>query len=345
MHVVECPSCHRRFKVPSPMREAAMRCNRCGNSFVGSSVEAPDAPLQAPDAPLQAPATPAPPAQGPRLPAVRPVGSSPTTVMMAVVSFFGLVGVIALVAVLVVRLRDDSGGTGPASRSAIRAARRPRPPRRGGARLDGRRTPPASAPTRPAAPASIGDPKLIPGRPVILSSGPGRGGYHACGSLSVQHDKPLRSVTVRAEVDGVSGEPVIYDYVAPNSVILYSVPLPGKKVAETRVNIVAVGVPAGEGTIAWTIDPTDVGKAEPQPDGEVVWRGSTQNPLATPAKKVMIYCDFFFSEGIQAGSAVGKVTGNGIVGAGKHGYFRVVSEDASLANCEVCVARAVGQEY
>ena len=146
-------------------------------------------------------------------------------------------------------------------------------------------------------------------------------------------------------MDGVSGQPVIYDYVAPNSVILYSVPLPGKKVAETRVNIVAVGVPAGEGTIAWTIDPTDVGKAQPLPDGKVVWSGSTRNPLATPAKKVMIYCDFFFSKGIQAGSAVGKVTGNGIVGAGKHGYFRVVSEDASLANCEVCVARAVGQEY
>jgi len=273
------------------------------------------------------------------------VGSSPTMVTMAAVSFFGIVAIIALVAVLVMRLRHDSGGTAPASRSATRAARRPRRPRRGGSAPDGARTPPASAPTGPAAPASSGDPKLIPGRPVILSSGPGRGGYHACGSLSVRHDKPLRSVTVTAEVDGVSGEPVTYDFVAPNSVIRYSVPLPGEKVAETRVNIVAVGVPAGAGTIAWPLKPTDVGKAEPLPDGKAVWSGSTRNPLSTPAKKVMIYCDFFFSEGIQAGSAVGKVTGNGIVGAGKSGYFRVVSEDASLANCEVCVARAVGQEY
>ena len=329
MLVVECPSCHRRFKVPAPMRDAAMRCSRCGNSFVGSSVEAPEAP-----------------SQGPRLSAVRPPGSSPTTVTMAVVSFFGIVAVIALVAVLVMRLRDGSGGTGPAVRSATRATRQPR---RGGAGLrgtvpDAAGTPPASAPTGPAAPASSGDPKLIPGQPFILSSGPGRSTYHACGSLSVRHDKPLRSVTVTAAVDGVSGEPVTYDYVAPNSVIRYSVPLPGEKVAETRVKIVAVGVPAGAGTIAWPIEPIDVRKAQPLPDGKIVWSGSTRNPLATPAKKVMIYCDFFFSEGIQAGSAVGKVTGNGTVGAGKDGDFRVVSEDASLANCEVCVARAVGQE-
>lgn len=338
MYVVECPACHRRFKVTSPMREAAMRCSRCGNSFVGSSVETPDAPSQVP-------ATPAPPAQGPRLPAVRPVGNSPIMMMMAVASFFGIVAVIALVAVLVVRLGSDSSDTAPAARSTTRAARRPRRPRRGRARLDGPRTLPASAPSGPAAPPSIGDPKLIPGRPFILSSGPGRGGYHACGDLSVRHDKPLRSVSVRAEVDGVSGYPVTYDYVAPNSVIRYSVPLPGKKVAETRVNIVAVGVPAGAGTVAWPINPRDVAKAQPLPDGKIVWSGSTRNPLSTRAKKVMIYCDFFFTEGIQAGSAVGKVTGNGIVGAGEIGHFRVVSEDASLANCEVCVARAVGQEY
>lgn len=315
-----------------------MRCSRCGNSFVGSSVE---------EAGETAPQMPPPGARGPRLSARRqPAGSNPT-VMMAVLSFFGIVAVIALVAVLVVRLRSESADTGPAARSATSApGRTPRAldqPR--SMAPEDSRTAQEPAPEEPAAIPSGGDPKLVPGRPFVLSSGPGRSTYHACGSLAIRYDKPLRTVTVEAEVDGVRGEPVTYEGVAPNSSIRYSVPLPGEKVAEAQVKIIAVGAPAAAGTIGWPIAPTDVSRGETLPDGKVVWSGSTRNPLSTPAKEVMIYCDFFFAEGIQAGSAVGKVTGNGIVGAGKKGYFRVVSEDASLANCEVCVARAVGQEY
>ena len=350
MHMVECPGCHRHFKVPSPVHEAAMRCSRCGNSFVGSSVEVADAAGPPPAAP--SPAAAAPPVPGPRLAPVRSPSSSPTSVLMVVISFFGIVAVIALVAVAVVKMTQDRGsGGGSEARPARPASRRGR---RAGAGLDrtvpdSRRKPPVAEATSRAAPGAApgpgGDPKLVAGQPHILRSGPGRSTYHACGSLSCRYDKPLRSVTVRAEVDGVSGEPVTYEYVAPNSVIRYSVPLPGGKVAEARVKIVAVGVPAGAGTIAWPIDPADVGKAQWLPDGKVVWRGRTRNPLSTPAKKVIIYCDFFFAEGLQVGSAVGKVTGSGIVGAGRYAYFRVVSEDASLANCEIRVARAVGQEY
>ena len=47
MHMVECPHCHRKFKVPSPVTDRRMRCGRCGEEFTGSSVGTADAAGQA----------------------------------------------------------------------------------------------------------------------------------------------------------------------------------------------------------------------------------------------------------------------------------------------------------
>ncbi|KKL45987.1 hypothetical protein LCGC14_2350110, partial [marine sediment metagenome] len=45
MHVVECPHCHRKFKVAKPVANARMKCSRCGEAFVGASTASGEIPL------------------------------------------------------------------------------------------------------------------------------------------------------------------------------------------------------------------------------------------------------------------------------------------------------------
>ena len=56
MHVVTCPKCSRKLKVPEQVFDAKMRCKACGETFVASSEElaGPGAAPSAPPAPSQA---------------------------------------------------------------------------------------------------------------------------------------------------------------------------------------------------------------------------------------------------------------------------------------------------
>ena len=205
---------------------------------------------------------------------------------------------------------------------------------------------PESPRVTPTIPKS--DPKLAPGRPTNVRAGVGVNYFHACGSLLSKYSAPLRHVTVTAYVDGTRGWPVSYEYVPARGTIRYSVPLPAGAPADAEVTIVAT---AGEelpaDTIVWEIDPSNIGEGEIDKEGTagIVWKGQTRNPTTTPVKDVRIYCDFFFAEGLYAGSATAKVRDDGIIGPGRRGYFSLTSENSSLLGGRLLVVRAVGQKY
>ena len=46
MHTVQCPHCHRTFRIAKAVVNARMKCSGCGESFVGSSVESADQATQ-----------------------------------------------------------------------------------------------------------------------------------------------------------------------------------------------------------------------------------------------------------------------------------------------------------
>ncbi len=376
MHVVECPGCQRKFKVPAPLRETRMRCSQCGQQFVASSMEVLDAP------PPSAPS--APPVRGPapiRAQRIAPTpGGHPTTrLFMMVATIVGIVGLLALgggfcfarsrVKITFVdeygrkvtrsvsnaeynRIVKDREARQAEERSRrLGLSDRPSPPDERPAPYEPdegnnvRTFPPDEPTTPPVTPPVPADPKLVAGRPRIIPAGIGSSSFLACGTLHNQHKRARRSVTVTAYDGNLAGQAMTYEYVPAGATIRYCVPAPGDKPDPATIRIVVTSgpeVPAD--TLVWMIDPTRIGEATLE-DETFVWAGQTRNSTSTPAKNVKIHCDFFFADGTYAGTATGQVTDEGTVGAGRIGYFRLSSENSSLQSCAILVARAVGQKY
>ena len=352
MYIVECPNCHRRFKVAQAFENKRMQCSQCKLSFVGTTVlmnEAPGAP---------------PPAQAPQ---PEPVGrrrkSQYTGVIMLVGCIFGLVAVIAMVIAAVyfygnpgATYRDAEGNS--ITKAEYEAGRRARPSQ---APPTPTPTPPPAGqtpepvigvkqPPKPAPPKAIvptQDPKLIIHPPKYVREGVGIGGYQACGTLTNRYPVALRNVTVRAYAGRYVGRDVTYDYVPAGAVIHYSVPVPSNNPEKEQVAVRAVaGEKLGGNVLVWTIDPMSVGEAAMDDTGQIVWTGRIRNSTSTPAKNVTIYCDFFDKKsGLYGGSATGKLVYGKTMGAGLREEFRMVSGKPKLLGYQLLVVRAVGEKY
>ncbi len=375
MHVVECPHCHRKFKVPRAVSAARMKCSACGASFVGSSEQLPD-PVQAPrEAPAAPPAVPRP---MPRRPGPIPL----------VVCIVGLVGIVVLVVafvwvrthptVVTAKLDRKTGIvieqgrerlTEKEAQRRIRQsaalARQKRMVQKGQLRPQAagpgvgapgdpagmlermsRPAGPANSPASPRTPSTAGkgDPMLQVGIPALVSAGAVGDDYRiACGSVLSLYDEPLARVTVAAYVDGERVQARDYPYVPPRGTVRYSLPLPAG-VDSSRLKLLATCVRAGPGTVIWEVPQAEVSR-KPELDGSTTWSGRARNRADVPLKDVVIYIDFYDRDGVWGGAAQGRLEGAEVLGVGKSGFFRVKTTDLKAATAEIWSVRVVGVKY
>lgn len=354
MHVVECPSCRRTFRVAQAVTGVRMKCSRCGQSFVGSSTEAPDA-AQASSAS----------AAHPR-PAVRPRPRSNSGPLMLVICCVAAAGIVVLAAVFywirthptVVQKDERTGEVVGKGRVSRRQAEREIGRRPGPGGEDDRLTPgvppdrrpgtdlvpgshPAPGPGEPA-----GDPKLEAGQPALVEAGAVGERTFACGQILSKYEAALRQVSVTAYVDGRRGPSWYCPYVPPRGRVRYCVEVQGKDLSADRVRIVAAAQPLRAGLVVWEIPPADVRRAAVT--GEVAaWTGTVRNPASLPLKDIRIILDYYDDEGIWGGRAEGRLEDRTTLGVGKSGFFRVSTGELHAleqATSSIVVARAVAEQ-
>lgn len=340
MHIVECPHCRRKFKVPSPVADKRMKCGRCGQLFVGSSVDSPEPAVQA---------APAPTADGSAFEQTpeRPKRSNTSTLLL-VGCFVGVAGTI-LLGVLAyyklthprVILKSETGQVKLDETMPMRRARRVMAP----GRSDGQQ--PAS-PLEPAGQATAqhveSDPKLSVTQTMVSAGAVGDITY-VCGRAVSAYEVALQSITFTVYVDGRRGPARRYAYVPAGGSIDYSICLGSERLDDARVKVVAACKPAGEDLVIWSIPPREVMRSAVLADGGVVWTGVTRNPSTVSVQNVKIYCDYFADDGVQAGSAIGALVQPDKIGRGKSAAFRIVSSDLGAEAASRLVARVVANKY
>jgi len=377
MHMVECPHCHRKFKVPKAVSGVRMKCSACGASFVGSSTELPE-PAQRSFEAAAAPAAPAP---------ARPVRRSAGPIPL-VVCILGVVGIAVLVAVFVwirthptvvtAKLDRKTGAVIEQGRQRLPEAEAERRVREAAALARQRRlvqkaqvpsrvpspagervgdpaglverTPgavgPASAPAPPGPVPSArrGDPKLQVGSPALVSAGAVGVDYRvACGTVQSLYDVPLARVTVAAYVDGKQVRTQDYLYVPPRGTARYSLLLPAG-VDDSNLRLSATCVRAGRGVVVWEVPQEEVARGAAL-DGSTVWSGRVRNRAGVPLRDVVIYIDFYDRDGIWCGAVQGGLEGGKVLGVGKSGFFRVKTGEPKAAIAEIWSVRVVGVKY
>jgi len=368
MHTVECPHCHKRFKVPTPVSGAKMKCSRCGQVFVGSSAQRPDGGAAASaSAPAGQPG--APPPEG------RPAGyraRQSSNVVMTVIAFFAIAGILALAAALYYRLThvtfvEVDPETGQrvkkhmsqkqadrqlaAERARAEAARRRRmgltasgASAAPGQRLPERLWPTSGTATGPAAtaPAVTSDPKLSVSKDLV-EGGVIREMTFLCGRVLSNYTVPLESVALTAYVNGAKGPAASYRYIPAQGSIRYTLRLGTKAVGEADVQVIARATPNAD-LLVWAIDATNIRRTA---EGEkAILTGWVKNPHDTAVKNVKIHCDAFAADGIQCDRAVGRLTHARTIGAGKSEPFRVeFTRPGTFEILSAIDARAVAERF
>ena len=342
MHVVECPHCRRKFRVPGAVTDARMKCSRCGHAFVGSSVAAPSEAGPSVAAPPRRPG-----------PVVRPVRRSASgPVMLAVCIVAGAAIIAMLLAFWWSRthptyvVRKPGGeisrprGTGgePPDRPGDVTLRPGQP-------LPGEPTLPTGPDSRPAEAAS--DPKLSVSPATVVSAGAVGELNFACGRVSSDYAEPLRQLWVTAYVARRKDATRFYPYIPPRGSIRYSIPLQGSPPAES-VRVTALCCPAGAGTVVWEIPLVEIKRQSSRTGDKTTWVGRTRNPAAFPVRDIRVVLDYYDSEGIWGGRAEGELVDQVTLGVGKSGAFRVTSGEVNALNevtSSIVLARAVAEKY
>lgn len=352
MHVVECPHCHRQFRVPEAVTSARMKCSRCGQSFVGSSTEMPGAEA--------VPAKQRPP--------VGPARSSAAGPAMLVICCVAAAGIVVLAVVfywirthpVIVVKREHTGKVMSKDRMPRREAEREMERlRRAGA---GHVRPAAEGPpdrlppllpaaTRPAGaqpPAEVvGDLKLMVGAPALVEAGAVGERKFACGTILSKYDVALRQVSVTAYVDGRRGSSRYYPYVPAGGTVRYCVPLEGQDLDAERVRIVALAERVKSDLVVWAIPAEQIKRAVEAGD-VAAWTGRIRNPGAVPLRDIKIILDYYDDEGIWGGRADGKMEDRTTLGIRRSGFFRVTTRELNAREpitSSIVVARAVAQKF
>ncbi len=361
MHMVECPHCRRKFKLTSAVANKRMKCSRCGEEFIGSSVAMPETPAGPPGASAAGRSV----FHSDFEPAPARHRVSSMGVILLVGGFFGLAGIIVMAVLTYHRMTHprvivknvETGSIEEDRTMRMEEARRqaqeiktaeaerreamkgvtPAPPGPGQA------VPAENAESPAVAPAPVqGDEKLEVSQ-AIVAGGPVGEITYVCGRILSGYQVPLQTVTVTVYVDGARGPSQTYEYVPPAGSMRYSVSLGGKVPEGTDIKVAATCQQAGRRTVVWPISSDEILRSHA--GGKTIYSGRTRNTAAVPVQNVKIYCDFFLGDGIQAGSAVGELVERDKLGIGKSESFRIVSEDPRTETAEVLVARAVGQTY
>ena len=377
MHVVECPKCHRKFKVAQPVVNAQMKCSRCGTGFLGSSTSAADGALVARPALGQPPrpAVPAGPgAAGAPFVPVRPSNSGLGPILLAATVLM-VVGVVVFGIVMVRRLqtrtvitKDPKTGQVLSKEevSTEEAQRRVKERLAAEARGRNRRPPgdpsdpsfqppdqspgpaPATGPVRPPdspvdEPIPGSDPKLAVSPPRTVDSGPVGEDRFAVGFVRSEYDVVLESITVRLYVDGAPGPARTFHWIPPRGTIRYSLAL-GSEQGKPEVR--AQAKPAASDVLVWEIPRDKISRSRTASGPEMAaYNGEFRNNYAVPGGSVEVYVDYFAEDGTYGGLGKGRLDQDKTVGVGKLGQvvFEIPLVHEPVA--KIFVARAKGVKY
>ena len=353
MHIVECPHCRRKFKVPSPVADKRMKCGRCGQLFVGSSVDSPEPAVQA---------APSPTAGGTALAQTpeRPKRTNTSTLLLAG-CFLGVAGTILLGVLAYYKLthprvivKTETGQVKLDNTMPMGRARRMMAAGRSeGQQQSGESQPAGQAASRPGTPDGRGeatvqqvesDPKLSVTQ-TIVSAGPVGDITYVCGRVLSAYEVALQSITFTVYVDGKRGPERRYAYVPAGGSIDYSICLGSERLDDATVKVAAACRPAGEDLVIWSIPSREVMRSGTLADGSVVWTGVTRNPSTVSVQNVKIYCDYFADDGVQAGSAIGALVQPDKIGRGQSAAFRIACSDLGAEAASRLVARVVANKY
>lgn len=344
MHVVQCPLCRRKFKVPAPVTEARMKCSRCGQAFIGSTVEEIGAPIPLAPSNVDGPA-PALRSTEPKPRQMRRTTSS-TSVILLIVGIFGILGIAAMAIIIHYRLTHPTVIVRDAKTGRIIEQEKTTLEEAGRKIARHRAEAGGSAPPKhsPGENQTIkGDPKLQTGWEIVKTDGVEK--MYVCGSVLNMYAVARKQITVTVYINGVRGLSRTYQFVPPEGVIHFSIRLGGRKADENNIKVIATGEPVDADTIIWTIDASRM-NSDDQND-KVVWSGRTRNRSSVPVKDVKIYCDFFDDEGVQGNDkpVIGELVSARTIGSGKSANFRVEFDAVGASVYDTVVARAVGRKY
>ncbi len=355
MYVLECPHCHARLKASKPMVNARVKCSKCGEVFIGSTIEQ-----------VSKPKRPAPAAE--RIELARPAYKrkySPRVILALVGLSVGVAGAFGLGAwgiylayhpKVIVRERQTGKVIESKRLSQEEAEEKVKevlsaPQQYQGAepvpvrgRPVDRKVPgkdESSATHKPSIP--LGDEKIRSSWSIVYADISNR--YYICGMLASSYSTALAEATVTAYIDATVGPSKTYPFVPPEGEIRFCLPLGQKKVDQGEVKIVVRGKPADKETVVLSIDSDEM---ERDTEGtKVIWTGTLRNTSGVPVKDVRVYCNFFDDDGIEVsgGTRVGKVTTGRTIGIGKVADFRVELDVVGAEVYKTIVARAAGKRY
>jgi predicted Zn finger-like uncharacterized protein len=366
MHLIQCPHCQKKFKVSAPLSNAKLKCSACGQSFVGSSVSAPDAP----------------PAGGrrPAAPGAAQPGAAPQPAQLmyrrggmsarakAAMVLVGLVAIICMIAAAVyvqmypevdyldhntkqhikqrmsreefaqlqVRIKKEEETEAAKIAAAAHPTRsRPAPGATG--------APGETTTTGPVvfAPPPPQDPKLVPNNPVIDRPMSNRAYVFITGSVKNKYDKTLGELKLEGYFRGEIVVTKVFKYVPPDGLVKFGVAIPvntEEEIGEKEVDIRFTGTPTNEDVVV--LDVPDLGKGTDEGDF-AVWAGRVHNTTGSPLTDVRIFCELFNNK-LQADTTVEDAVLVGDTKLGKEGAVKIRTKD-TIADGVQC--RLVGRKY
>jgi len=377
MHVVTCPKCQRKFKVPKLVTGVRMKCSACGQSFVGSSTEV--AGSGSGPIPLGPAAVEAGPSR-PQTARPAPVRSSSAGPVALIVCCVGAVGIIAMLVALVwIRrnpreiIRDAKTGQVISNRrttiddakrraAELEAVRQKTRQMRQGQRglppagpsgqgdpaglVDSPPPGPGPGPSLAPAPAPVrGDPKLVVSTPALISAGAvGSNSQIACGRVRSHYSVGLATVRVSAYIGGQDVQRQDFYYIPAGGEIRYSLTLPPGQVDTSGLTVIATARAAGSETLVWEVSPDQVQRTD-LPDGSTAWKGRTRNRAGVPVTDVRIYLDYYDSDGVWGGHETGQLDAGVTLGKGKVGFFTITSKSLKASFCDSWTVRLAGKKY
>ena len=359
MHVIECPSCSSLLKVPKPVREARLKCRKCGVVFVGTSRPMRDpAPEPAPE-----PATPSRTFQPPATFRVtRPPRSNNAMIFITVAAGAVLVGLVVAVHSVLTKKPAEPAPKAQAPEPARPAPPAPPPPPVPQSTLFPVNVQPAPVPPGEPTPAALpkaGPPPApvaaAPSPPENLSAEchiarlglPGVEENYLQGSVRNERAEGLKSVTVeiRLPVEGKAPSVVtiVCEYLAPGGRVAFLKPFytPVAEGFAPQAQVVKA-VPLAPKQVCWSVKESIV-KGDDSSESRTI-TGTAKNPLDVYVSNIEVYADVYFSDGRSAGPTIkGKLEhGNSLPPGGQDDFSLSFTPASVGTRMQAPAARIVG---